>query len=65
MPTNKKKIQVYENDEIITKFKVLTAIRGQKSMSDYAGKLIKQAIAEYEAEHGPIPTEQIFGGGKN
>lgn len=63
MATNKKRIQAYVEEEIIPKFRIITALKGYKSMSEYAGELIEKSIEEYEAQHGPIEINR--GGGKN
>ena len=58
MPTEKKRIQAYVTEEIIPKFRILTAIRGKRSMSEYAGELIKKEIEEYESRNGEIKIEE-------
>ena len=62
MPTDKKRIQAYVTEETIPKFRIVTALKGYKSMSEYAGKLIEKSINEYEAQHGPIDLEGQGGG---
>lgn len=54
MATNKKRIQAYVTEETIPKFRILTALKGYKSMSEYAGELIKESIEKYEKENGEI-----------
>lgn len=61
MSTEKKRIQAYVKDGTIPKFKILTALKGYRSMSEYAGELIEKSISEYEAAHGEIVTQ--FRGG--
>lgn len=63
MATDKKRIQAYVEEEIIPKFRIITALKGYKSMSEYAGELIEQSIEEYEDQHGPIRVEQEDQGG--
>ena len=65
MATDKKRIQAYVNEETIPKFRIVSALKGYKSMSEYAGVLIEESIQTYETEHGPIPTDRKSqGGGK-
>ena len=54
MGTDKKRIQAYVTEETIPKFRIITALMGKKSMSEYAGELIQECINKYEAEHGEI-----------
>lgn len=54
MATDKKRIQAYVDGETIPKFRILTALKGYKSMSEYASELILQSIENYESEHGEI-----------
>lgn len=58
MPTEKRRIQAYVTEDVIPKFRIITAIKGKRSMSEYAGELIKKEIEEYEAEHGEIKIEE-------
>ncbi len=58
MATDKKRIQAYVNENTIPKFRILSALNGYKSMSEYAGMLIEKEIETYEAEHGPIPLPE-------
>lgn len=57
MPTNKKRIQIYINEKTIKKFRVISALKGYKSMSEYAGKLVEKSIQDYESKHGEIQLE--------
>lgn len=63
MATDKKRIQAYVTEETIPKFRIVTALKGYKSMSEYAGSLIEKSIADYESQHGPIPLDQSGEGG--
>lgn len=54
MATEKKRIQAYVPEEIIPKFRIITALNGYKSMSEYAGELITKTIEKYETKHGEI-----------
>lgn len=57
MSTEKKRIATYVNEEVIKKFKVVSATKG-KSMSEYAAILIEKSIEGYEVEHGKIKIEE-------
>lgn len=61
MGTNKKRIQAYVSEETIPKFRIVTALKGYKSMSEYAGELIEKSINDYEVKHGPIPLKHEGG----
>lgn len=54
MPTDKKRIQAYVTEETTKKFRIITAMHGKRSMSEYASELIIDKIREYETEHGEI-----------
>lgn len=54
MPTEKKRIQAYVDENTIPKFRIITALKGKRSMSEYAGELIKKEIEEYEKKYGKI-----------
>lgn len=56
MSTDKKKIQVYVDDEVIRKFRIVSATKN-KSMSEYAAILIEKSIEGYEVEHGEIKLD--------
>lgn len=64
MSTDKKRIQAYVYEDVIPKFRIVSALKGYKSMSEYAGVLIEQSIEAYETEHGEIKTD-VRGGGQN
>ena len=57
MSTDKKRIQAYVTQEILDKFKVVSATKG-KSMSEYASILIEKSIEGFEIEHGKIKIEK-------
>lgn len=56
MSTDKKRIQAYVTQEMLDKFKVVSATK-RMSMSEYASKLIEKSIEGYEVEHGKIKLE--------
>lgn len=58
MPTEKKRIQAYVDENTIPKFRIITALKGKRSMSEYAGELIKKEIEEYEKVNGEIRVEE-------
>lgn len=55
--TDKEQIKTYIDLETKRKFEIISAIKGKKSMSKYAGELIQNCIKEYEAEHGEIKVK--------
>ena len=57
MGTDKKRIATYVTEEIVQKFKVVSATKN-KSMSEYAAILIENSIERYEQEHGEIKIEK-------
>lgn len=57
MSTDKKRVQAYVTQEVLNKFKVVSATKG-KSMSEYASILIEKSIEGYEIEHGKIHVEK-------
>ncbi len=64
MPTNKKRIQIYINEKKIKKFRVISALKGYKSMSEYAGTLVEKSIQDYESKHGEIQLENEHAQGR-
>ena len=58
MSTNKKRIQAYVTEETIPKFRIITALKGKKSMSEYAGELIESEIRKWEEKNGEIHIEE-------
>jgi hypothetical protein len=58
MSTNKKRIQAYVTETTIPKFRIITALKGKKSMSEYAGELIENEIKKYESRNGEIHVEE-------
>lgn len=57
MATDKKRIAAYVPEEIVKKFKVVSATKG-KSMSEYTAVLIEKAIDGYEVENGEIKIKE-------
>ena len=58
MSTEKKRIQAYVTEETVPKFRILTALKGKRSMSEYAGELIVKEIEKYEEKNGKINVEE-------
>ena len=58
MATDKKRVQAYVTQEILDKFKVVSATK-RMSMSEYSALLIEKSIEGYEIEHGKIKIESM------